>query len=161
MNTQIIGFFGPANPYGYFSQWYPAKFTINNIMYYNAEQYMMAEKAKLFGDDYIYNQILKTTDPSICKQLGRQIKNFDEDLWKENCEKIVYNGNLAKFSQNIDLKKKLLDTKTAILAEASPYDKIWGVGLSVNNPDFKDPKKWKGTNYLGKALMKVRDTLIK
>lgn len=160
-NTQIIGFFGAGNPYGYFSQWYPCKFIVDGITYHNTEQYMMAEKAKLFGDNDVYKLLLTSHDPSNSKKLGRQIKNFDEKIWNKNREIIVYNANLAKFSQNADLKTKLLATKTSVLVEASPYDKIWGIGMTTSHPDFNDPKKWKGLNLLGNALMKVRNTLSK
>lgn len=161
MAAQIIGFFGPLNPNGCFSQWYACKFTVDNVVYHNAEQYMMAQKAKLFGDTVIYKLLLTTHNPKTAKQLGRKINNYNEDVWIANREEIVYNGNLAKFSQNPDLKSKLLDTKNAMLVEASPYDKIWGIGIGVSHPDFSNPKKWKGLNLLGKTLMKVRNNISK
>jgi len=108
---------------------------------------------------------MRTKNPRTIKDLGRQVSNFDQEKWNENCEEIVYQGNLAKFTQDENLKNKLLSTGDAIIVEASPYDSIWGIGTSAENlltPDgeLKIPiEQWQGTNFLGKALMRVRDTI--
>ena len=143
-----------------FSQWYSCKFTdSNSINYTSSEQYMMYKKAILFNDLGIANKILSASNPKLIKIYGRQVKNFDETLWKKNRENIVYQGNLYKFTQNNLLKKIMLDTKDKILVEASPYDKIWGIGMCKTHKDINDKSKWKGLNLLGKCLMKVRSSI--
>ena len=141
------------------SQWWPCKFNANGIEYNCAEQYMMSEKAKLFNDQEIYQLILKESSQAKIKKLGRCIKNFNEAIWNKNKASIVIQGNILKFSQNIELKNFLIETGNKILVEASPYDKIWGIGLDENNPDCRNPFKWKGENLLGFSLMEVRDII--
>ena len=141
------------------SQWWPCKFNANGIEYNCAEQYMMSEKAKLFNDQEIYQLILKESSQAKIKKLGRCIKNFNEAIWNKNKVSIVIQGNILKFSQNIELKNFLIETGNKILVEASPYDKIWGIGLDENNPDCRNPFKWKGENLLGFSLMEVRDII--
>lgn len=150
----------------HFSNWYPAEFVINNIadvpgeMQFNCvEQYMMYMKAKLFNDRTIMSAVLNTNNPKEQKSLGRKVGGFKLDVWDGCKDLIVYDGCFAKYSQNSDLKKAILETKNLILVEASPYDKIWGIGMAEDDPDATDETKWKGENLLGKALMKVRDTL--
>ena len=121
----------------------------------------MAKKALLFGDTRTYNKIMKESEPAACKALGKSVANFNQQLWDSSKEEIIYNANYAKFSQNPELKAALLATGDAIIAEASPYDKIWGIGLKATDPESQDPMKWKGQNLLGKALMRVRDELRK
>ena len=141
------------------SQWFPCSFVTEGHIYTTAEQYMMAEKARLFGDEEIRRQILREADPMACKRLGRQVQQFDKDVWDARCGDIVVKGNVAKFSQNSELKAFLLSTGDAILAEGAPRDKIWGIGMGKNNPLAQDPALWRGSNLLGFALMKVRDIL--
>lgn len=142
-----------------FSQWLPALFQVDGIEYKNTEQYMMAQKAKLFGDDEIFQKILTTANPKEIKALGRLVKNYQESVWVEHRFEIVVKGNLAKFSQNQQLKQFLLNTKDRILVEASPVDKIWGVGLAADDENAEKPLQWKGLNLLGFALMEVRKQL--
>lgn len=144
---------------GPFSQWEPCNFVVNGIEYNCAEQYMMAEKARFFEDEETLNEIMDTDDPREQKRLGRLVEGFDENRWNEVAIEIVVKGNLAKFSQNPELKKILLDTESRILVEASPYDKIWGIGLRETDPRALDREQWLGTNWLGEALSQVRDTL--
>lgn len=144
---------------GVFSQWYPSKFTIDDMTYSHAEQYMMAEKARLFKDYETLELIMKSKSPREQKRFGRIVKGFDPEIWKQHRFNIVVKGNLAKFEQNPRFKKKLLETEDQILCEASPYDKIWGIGLSIKDPKVKNRKMWKGLNLLGEALMQVRSTL--
>ena len=141
------------------SQWYLSDFTVNGVLYNCAEKYMMAEKARLFKDFNVLDKILAASKQSEIKRLGRMVKNFNENIWNERKIDIVVKGNIEKFSQNEELKKFLLNTKNKIIVEASPYDSIWGVGLSVNNENITNPNKWSGKNLLGFALMEVRDFL--
>lgn len=125
------------------------------------EQYMMAAKAELFGDREILTQILQCRDPKQIKALGRKVQGFDSALWDKYKYSIVLNGNLCKFSQNQELKDFLLSTGDCVLAEASPYDGIWGIRWSADAPEAEEPLKWRGQNLLGFALMEVRDELRK
>ncbi len=143
------------------SQWWKADFSIDMDEYCCMEQYMMAEKARLFEDHEVLKEILKSHHPKQIKELGRKVKNFDEDVWKKRRYSIILNGNFAKFLQNEDLKQFLMNTKNRVLVEASPYDKIWGIGMSVDNKSIENPLEWKGQNLLGFALMEVRDELIR
>ena len=142
-----------------FSQWYNCKFVVDGITYHTAEQYMMAQKALLFNDNDIFNKIMNSKHPKEYKELGRKIKNFSDSKWNENKYQIVLKGNIAKFSQNEKLKAFLLNTGTKILVEASPYDKIWGIGLSADQENIENPLTWNGENLLGFALMEVRDLI--
>ena len=139
------------------SQWYPCQFEAEGVTYTSALQYMMAEKAKLFGDEEIRAEILSTSDPRKCKALGRKVKNFDKAVWDKEKEHIVRKGNTKKFLQNSALRNFLLSTGDKVLVEASPTDRVWGIGMGKNNPDALDPQKWRGQNLLGFALMNVRD----
>lgn len=139
------------------SQWYIAQFELDKVIYPSTEHYMMAEKARLFKDDASLNQILNAKHPGEAKQLGHEIKDFDEQLWQDKRFDIVVKGNLAKFSQNEALGTFLLNTGNRILVEASPVDKIWGIGLTEHEPAAINPHLWPGLNLLGFALMRVRD----
>lgn len=146
-----------------FSQFYPSNFRVNynskEIVMPTAEHYMMYSKAMVFKDYEIAKKILSTNIPREAKKLGREVRGFDDRIWRELSFDIVVEGNLNKFSQNHRLKDFLLSTKDKVLVEASPKDKKWGIGLSTNNPKAKNPKEWLGENLLGFALMKVRDIL--
>ncbi len=143
------------------SQWWPVNFEEEGIVYKTAEHYMMAGKARLFGDKEILEKIISKTSPKDVKDLGRQIKNFDAKAWDEEKYQIVKQGNYLKFSQNENLKHFLLQTGSKVLVEASPVDPVWGIGLTEDNLAAKDPGQWKGENLLGFALMEVRDQLKK
>ena len=143
-----------------FSQWYKSDFRVDGIDYPTAEHWMMSQKALLFGDTTIYKEILVTEDPGKVQILGRKIKNFDLKIWNENCFGIVSKGNYYKFGQNEALKHFLLETDDAVLVEASPLDRTWGIGLSEEDEaSSNNPYLWKGLNLLGFALMEVRDRL--
>lgn len=144
---------------GWPSQWAKSEFTIDDVTYNCCEQYMMAEKARVFGDHVVESNILASKNPSTQKALGRKVSGFDKDVWNSVCRGIVYEGNLARFSQNAELGRTLLDTGRRTLVEASPRDRIWGIGLGKNNPDAQVPSKWRGRNWLGIALMQVREQL--
>lgn len=143
------------------SQWWPAEFKINEVTYFSAEHYMMAEKARIFNDFTMLEKILHTQSPKQVKQFGREVKNFDKNIWEQHREEVIKRGNIAKFSQNKELKEYLLSTKNKVLVEASPLDKIWGIGLSEQEKDAQNPLLWKGLNLLGFVLMEVRDELYK
>lgn len=142
-----------------FSQWWDCKFTVDGMEYHTAEQYMMSQKALLFGDKKTYSAIMSASHPHEFQKLGRTVSGFVQKTWDEKCCQIVIEGNVAKFSQNEDLKAFLLGTGNRILVEASPLDRIWGIGMAENDIDIENPFLWKGTNFLGFALMEVRDRL--
>ncbi|CAH2213487.1 NADAR family protein [Tepidibacter aestuarii] len=144
-----------------FSQWWMSEFSIGLDKYCCMEQYMMAEKARLFGDKEIKKEIMECKDPKEIKRLGRKVRNFDEEIWNDVKHSIVLNGNYNKFIQNDDLREFLISTGDKILVEASPYDNIWGIGMSADNENINNPLSWKGQNLLGFALMEVRDELIR
>ena len=141
------------------SQWFPASFVVDGVTYNCAEQYMMAEKARVFGDVAARQKVLASDDPKEIKSLGRSVENFDAEVWAEVAPKIVVKGNIHKFRQNADLRRFLLDTGDKILVEASPYDNIWGVGMQESDEGIVNPVNWKGSNLLGFALMEVRDAI--
>lgn len=144
------------------SQWYISRFKVDGVEYWCMEQYMMAEKARLFKDSESLNKILsETKSQRTIKALGRKVKNFDSKVWDENKLDIVYRGNKAKFSQNSELYNILISTGDKILVEASPWDRVWGIGLSCNDVNATDLRKWKGENLLGFTLMRVRSDLLK
>lgn len=119
----------------------------------------MYKKAILFNDQTIAQQILNTNDPRKIKSFGRKVQNFDDNIWRNQCCNIVTTGCLLKFSQNHELKDILLSTNDSYLAEASPYDRIWGTGLNAYNTHNTPRNKWSGTNWLGHCLMDVRSEL--
>ena len=151
---KIVNFWKPHEKNGFLSQWYRAPFKEDGIQFFNAEQYMMYQKAMLFNDEKTAARILRQSDPKKIKALGREVRGFREDVWEDNKYQIVVQGNLLKFGSNQNLLKMLTNTGDAYLVETSPYDRIWGVGTSSANPD-----DWNGQNLLGKALMEVRHIL--
>lgn len=142
-----------------FSQWWASPFVVDTILYNTAEHWMMAQKALLFNDKESYEKIILAKSPVEAKTLGRQVRNFDETIWKNKCYEIVVQGNLHKFTQHQELKEFLLNTKERVLVEASPVDRIWGIGLTADSEKATNPKCWNGLNLLGFALMEVRDML--
>ena len=158
---KIICFHNPDEENAYLSNWYPSDFTVNGINFSSMEQYMMYQKALRFGDTKIADKILATDDVAKIKKLGREVQGYDDSVWNGVRQIIVYEGLTAKFSQNEDLKAKLLETEDVILAECAVRDKIWGIGLSMTDEKRFDKDKWKGQNLLGYALMLVREHLFK
>ncbi len=142
-----------------FSQWYESPFEQDGITYPTAEHWMMAEKARLFKDTEILEEIIQARTAAEAKKLGRKVRNFDNAIWNENREEIVIKGNYLKFSQDEKLQDFLLKTGDRILVEASPYDRIWGIGLKADDTRAQYPEKWQGLNLLGYALMEARDQL--
>ncbi|MES9990404.1 MAG: NADAR family protein [Candidatus Thiodiazotropha sp.] len=141
------------------SQWYDAAFELDGIKYQTAEHYMMAEKARLFGDMTSEEKVITAITPGEAKKIGRSVKGFDEALWLEKRFSIVVAANHGKFGQNNHLKEFLLGTNNRVLVEASPLDKIWGIGLAADDQRAENPNLWKGENLLGFALMEVRSSI--
>ena len=155
----IICFHNPDEDNGYLSNWYLSSFTVDGVAFSSMEQFMMYRKAICFGDEAVAAQILSTSDVAKIKSLGRQVSNYDESMWNGIRQIVVYEGLLAKFSQNEELKGKLKATENAVLAECAVKDRIWGIGLSMKDPDRLNKAKWNGQNLLGYALMMVRERL--
>ena len=143
-----------------FSQWYESVFEEDGHSFITAEHYMMYHKAKLFGDDKACEKVLRAGNPGEAKAIGREVIGFNQEVWDEKRFEIVVNANLAKFSQKNELSEFLINTGKRVLVEASPVDKIWGIGLAQDNQASENPNTWKGLNLLGFALMEVRDQLI-
>ena len=141
------------------SQWASSEFTINGEKFTCAEQYMMYKKALLFEDEEVANAIMRTNSPMEQKALGRKVRGFDKDKWEAVCREYVYEGNYAKFTQNPEMLKELYSYGDREIVEASPEDAIWGIGMHESHPDILDKSKWSGTNWLGEAIMRVRDEL--
>jgi ribA/ribD-fused uncharacterized protein len=156
----IICFHNPNEENGYLSNWYPSVFQIMDIEFSSMEQYMMYQKAQCFHDDIISNQILNTLDVSEIKRLGRLVSGYDDNYWSGIRQIVVYEGLMAKFSQNKVLREKLLQTGTATLAECAVKDLVWGIGLSMKDPNRFESSKWRGQNLLGYTLMMARKMLM-
>ncbi|WP_294156234.1 NADAR family protein [uncultured Clostridium sp.] len=139
------------------SQWYSSPFEMNNVKYSCAEQYMMAEKARIFQDDDALDKILNAYHPNQMKMIGRKVKKFDEEVWNREKINVVKIANIAKFSQNPKLKKYLLGTGSKILVKTNGHESIWGIGLAKDDDDIYNPLKWKGKNLLGFILMDIRE----
>lgn len=143
-----------------FSQWWNCRFKVDGVEYTCAEQFMMAEKARMFGDQAMLEAILRAGHPNEMKAFGRAVQGFDKELWDSRCVEIVLRGNMEKFRQNPELRAFLMGTRNRILVEASPRDRIWGIGMGRHNPDAENPMKWRGKNLLGFALSEARDRLM-
>jgi len=141
------------------SQWFASAFTVDGRRYATAEHFMMAGKARLFGDDETAEAICATPDPGQAKALGRRVRDFDETTWQRHRYEIVVAGNFAKFTQHDGLRGFLLATDDEVLVEASPLDAVWGIGLAASDPRAEHPIDWPGLNLLGFALMDVRAAL--
>ncbi|WP_339534681.1 NADAR family protein [Pseudomonas hunanensis] len=142
-----------------FSNWFISDFEVKGVRFNCVEQFMMFCKAKLFGDESTAKAIMATSRPRDHKALGRGVTGYDDSIWCSRRARIVAHGCYAKFSQSEILRKALLDTGDTILVEASPYDRIWGVGLAKSDPRILDPRQWKGQNLLGVALTDTRERL--
>ncbi|MFJ1302815.1 NADAR family protein [Pseudomonadota bacterium AL_CKDN230030165-1A_HGKHYDSX7] len=142
-----------------FSQWFGAPFVVDGQRYPTAEHFMMAEKARLFGDEATRALVFDAPNPGAAKALGRQVMGFKDDVWLAERYGIVVNANLAKFGQNAELGDYLLQTGNRVLVEASPVDRIWGIGMAQDDEHIANPNLWRGLNLLGFALMDVRERL--
>jgi ribA/ribD-fused uncharacterized protein len=152
VTEQFVFFWG-----GWPSQWFKSEFAIDGVTYNCCEQFMMAEKARVFGDEEAEAAILRSANPGKQKAIGRSVRGFDADVWDSVCRGIVYRGNVAKYEQNRQLGEYLLQTGERTIVEASPTDRIWGIGLAQDDPRVHNPAQWRGTNWLGVAIMQARD----
>lgn len=141
------------------SQWWPAPFTADGVTYASAEHWMMAGKARLFGDTEAAEQAVAAKSPAQAKKVGRLVRDFDGTLWERERYRLVVAGSVHKFGQNPELGGFLLGTDDRVLVEASPMDRIWGIGLAADDPRAEDPATWRGLNLLGFALMEARAAL--
>ena len=155
----VVCFHKPEEENGYLSNWYPSEFILNGAVFSSMEQYMMYKKAVCFHDKEIADKILMTDDVVEIKALGKLVANYNDNYWNGVRQIIVFEGLFAKFSQNEDLKSQLKTTGDKLLAECAVRDRIWGIGLSMKDPDRFEIDKWKGQNLLGYALMMVREQL--
>lgn len=144
---------------GWPSNWYPCQFTVEGHTFNCGEQWMMYAKARLFGDEERMRLILEEPSPRNQKALGRLVRPFDDRRWKAEARDLVYIGLLEKFRQNEDLRAKLLETGDDLLVEASPVDRRWGIGLDASDPRATRREQWRGANWLGEVLMRVRQTI--
>ena len=154
---KVIHFHKPEEENGYLSNWDMSEFTLDGKKYCCAEQYLMEQKALLFGDTAIADQIMECTDQQTMQNLGRSAHNFNGKIWDGSKQVILYRALVAKFDQNPSLADQLMKTGDAILAECSYSDHIWGIGRGMDDPRADDIKEWDGQNLLGFALMQVRD----
>ncbi|SHL46515.1 NADAR family protein [Actinacidiphila paucisporea] len=152
---QRDGSIGP----GCLSQWWPAPFTVDGVTYATAEHWMMAGKARLFGDADAERRAVAATHPKAAKDVGRSVRGFDDAVWCRERFALVAEGSRHKFEQHRDLRRFLLATGGRVLVEASPLDRVWGIGLAADDERADDPARWKGLNLLGFALMDARDRL--
>lgn len=150
-------FFGAASP---LSNFYACSFEFDGHVWSSSEQAFMARKAVEFGDDEMLQQIRQAKKPLEAKRLGRKVRGYDDERWCAARERHMFEVLLAKFSQHAESRAALLATGTTRIAEASPRDRVWGIGMGASNPDAQDPSKWKGRNLLGKTLEEVRARLV-
>lgn len=144
---------------GCLSQWWPCTFVVEGQRFASAEHYMMWRKALLFDDVDVASRVLAASSPGEAKALGREVSGYSEEKWVSSRLEIVIEGNLAKFGQDPALRDFLLGTGSRVLVEASPLDRVWGIGLTADDPRALDPASWLGLNLLGEALMEVRSRL--
>lgn len=144
---------------GCLSQWWPAPFTVDGVRYATAEHWMMAGKARLFGDAEAERRALAAGSPAAAKAVGRTVRGFDEAVWRRERFALVAEGSRHKFGQHPELRDFLLATADRVLVEASPVDRVWGIGLAADDERAGDPARWKGLNLLGFALMEARESL--
>jgi len=142
------------------SQWHHAPFVIAGMTFTHAEQYMMYAKAMLFGDRDAAARVLTAESPAEQQAIGRSVRGFNETVWVLFREAIVFTGNYARFSQNPDQRELLLATRGTTLVEASPHDRIWGIGLAADDPRASYRSQWLGLNLLGESLTRVREVLL-
>ncbi|MFH9178667.1 NADAR family protein [Streptomyces albogriseolus] len=141
------------------SQWWPSPFTVDGVEYATAEHWMMAAKARLFGDTEGERRVLAAGHPSEAKKAGRLVRGFDEEIWRRERFGIVVTGSEHKFAAHGGLRSFLLGTGDRVLVEASPVDRVWGIGLAADDEAAADPARWRGPNLLGFALMEARRRL--
>jgi len=142
-----------------FSQWKKSEMVIDGVVYPTAESFQMAEKARQAKDHVMLAKILATNNPRDVKALGREIQGFVEEDWVKIREDVIYRGNLAKFQQNVEFCKILLETGDREIIEAAPSDFVYGIGITATKARITPRDQWPGLNLLGIALMRVRSEL--
>lgn len=157
--SEVVCFHNPDEENGYLSNWYSSQFVIDGVEFSSMEQYMMYRKAVCFHDARTAQEILGTDDVARIKALGRLVADYDDHMWNGVRQIEVYRGLVAKFEQNKELGERLAATGDALLAECAVKDRVWGIGLSMHDPERLDPTAWRGQNLLGYALMEVRGRL--
>ncbi|MBB1253501.1 NADAR family protein [Streptomyces alkaliterrae] len=163
--TKYLYFWGHRPPAGggvgpgCLSQWWPSPFTVEGVRYATAEHWMMARKAELFDDREAFAAVLSAASPGAAKAAGRRVRGFTEERWAEHRFEVVVEGSVHKFGQHRDLRAFLLGTGCRVLVEASPLDRVWGIGLAADDERAADPARWLGLNLLGEALMVARSRL--
>ncbi|MEU6374777.1 NADAR family protein [Streptomyces sp. NPDC046909] len=141
------------------SQWWPSPFEVAGVTYATAEHWMMAGKARLFGDAEAERQAVAARSPAQAKKIGRLVRGFDDAIWERERFGIVVEGSVHKFGSDLGLRAFLLGTGRRVLVEASPVDRVWGIGLAATDEAAADPERWRGPNLLGFALMEARERL--
>ncbi|OQR64265.1 hypothetical protein B6E66_09870 [Streptomyces maremycinicus] len=139
------------------SQWWPSPFVVDGVTYPTAEHWMMAGKARLFEDAEAERRVLAAGSPAQAKKEGRLVRGFDEATWQRERFAIVVEGSVHKFASHPGLRAFLLNTGEKVLVEASPVDRVWGIGLAADDEAAMDPQRWRGPNLLGFALMEARE----
>ena len=157
--SDLVCFHNPDDENPWFSNWYKSEFYLGGTTFTSLEQYMMFHKAALFGDHTAMQAILAVDDPARIKAWGRRVQGYNDRIWAGLRQIIVYEGLVEKFRQNVDLRRHLLDTGDAMLAECSDSDKIWGTGIGIRDPRRFDMGQWTGQNLMGFTLMLVREAL--
>lgn len=157
--VEAVYFHLPTEPNGYLSNWYPASFVIDNVTFTSTEQYIMYRKCLAFGDNVCASAVRNTDDPQEQQNLGRKANGYVDCVWAGMRQIVAFQGLFAKFSQNEDLKQKLLDTGTAWLVECAYSDTTWACGIRLTDDARFDTANWRGQNLLGFALMEVRRML--
>lgn len=166
-----VYFWRPTGDRGWMSQWYDYPMEDPDspgLVFQTAEHFMMYRKALTFKDVDTARKIVarrngKAIPPARARELGRGVKGFDSNIWANRREAIVEKGTWLKVTRPYNDKKHLL-LKTLLLAtgdrelvEASPSDRIWGIGFEAE--DAGDKRDQWGLNLLGKSLMAVRSRL--
>jgi len=145
---------------GSLSQWFEAPFVVDGVRYRTAEHWMMAEKARLFGDADAEIAAIEAANPALAKAAGRTVRDFDDAVWERERFEIVVRGNTHKFAAHSEMREYLVRTRSRVLVEASPRDRVWGIGMGAKNENAENPAAWRGLNLLGFALMEARDRLL-
>lgn len=126
--------------------------------FHSSEQLFMYLKAKTFEDWDTMKEIIECKTPREAKALGRKVRNYNDKVWDSMRDKCMYITVLAKFMQCREFKEFIIDNSEKTFAEASPYDSIWGIKLSEDDPRALDPSQWKGENRLGKCINRLIST---
>lgn len=145
---------------GHYSQWAASPFYHDGNYFPTAEHFMMYHKCMAFKDTQRAQMVLDLEGPDQVKAVGRQIEAYTDAVWDAIRFDIVVMGNVLKFSQNPDFFEVMRNDCEKCIVEASPYDRIWGIGRSETDPNLDDVDEWDGLNLLGYAIMEARERLL-